>query len=330
MKTFFIKLYLFIIWKWIFFIRNLYYTINSIKKIKIRKWIWHRDKSSYDWSQSFIKYITDINSKEKFLKWFDEKNKKLWKQILEKIEKIAFNNILGSDDVITKDDNKEQKKFSKKYFKYIKEKTFPLYEVWSYLNLYYVPKLLDIIPNIENILNDKDIIDAWAYIWDSSIAFSKTFKKLNKIYAFEPVIDNFSKLNTCVKSNNIKNIIPVQKWVWKTNETVKITSDGAMSIIWDNWNEKIEIVSIDSFVHENKIKPWLIKWDIEWFEYDSILWTEGTIKKFKPILLISIYHNWKDFFEIKELINSWNLWYKFKLTRWNYFHPYSDILLVCY
>lgn len=316
--------------KWCFFIRNLYYTINSLKHTIFLKWTWYRDETSYDWSKSFIKYITETKNKDEFLEWFDEKSRKLWKAMLKKIENIMFKNILRTSDVLTKEDNKEQKEFSKKYFTYIKDKAFPSNEVGSFFNLHYVPKLLDIIPGIGEYLKNKDIIDAWAYIWDSSIAFSRTFKNIKNIYAFEPVTDNFDKMNMYIKSNNTENIIPVQKWVGRKNEIVKIQSDWAMSKIGEDWNEQIEIVNIDNFVDETKIIPWLIKWDIEWFEYDSILWTKETIKKFKPILLISIYHNWKDFFEIKNLINSRELWYKFKLTRWNYFHPYADTLLICY
>jgi hypothetical protein len=41
----------------------------------------------------------------------------------------------------------------------------------------------------------------------------------------------------------------------------------------------------------------------------------NTIKKQKPVLLLSIYHNANDFFEIKPLIESWNLGYKFKIRK---------------
>jgi FkbM family methyltransferase len=55
--------------------------------------------------------------------------------------------------------------------------------------------------------------------------------------------------------------------------------------------EKIEVVSIDNFMKENKGKVGLIKRDIEGLEYESVLGAEKTIKEDKPILLISIYHS---------------------------------------
>ena len=98
------------------------------------------------------------------------------------------------------------------------------------------------------------------------------------------------------------------------------------SIKW----EKICIDTIDNIVRDYNISPWLIKRDIEWFEYSSIVWAKETIVKHKPILLISIYHTWKDWFEILPLIESRNLDYKFTLRRWNCFHPFADTLLICY
>ena len=38
-----------------------------------------------------------------------------------------------------------------------------------------------------------------------------------------------------------------------------------------------------------------------------------TIKEQKPVLIISIYHNYSDFFEIKPMIEDLNLGYKFKI-----------------
>lgn len=40
-----------------------------------------------------------------------------------------------------------------------------------------------------------------------------------------------------------------------------------------------------------------------------------TIEKFRPVLLISMYHNPHDFFEIKPMIDSWNLGYKFSVYK---------------
>jgi len=70
--------------------------------------------------------------------------------------------------------------------------------------------------------------------------------------------------------------------------------------------------------------------DIEGYELEAIKGSLNTIKKFKLILLISIYHSGKDFFEIKPLIESLNLGYKFKIRKLNIFHPVLETILIVY
>ena len=55
----------------------------------------------------------------------------------------------------------------------------------------------------------------------------------------------------------------------------------------------------------------LIKVDLEGAEQRFLKGAEKTIKAQKPLLLISIYHTPSDFFDIKPLIESWNLGYEF-------------------
>lgn len=73
----------------------------------------------------------------------------------------------------------------------------------------------------------------------------------------------------------------------------------------------------------------MIKWDVEGAEYSSIVGAEKTIRAHRPVLLISIYHNGRDFFEIKPLLESWGLGYRFAIDRWHWSHPFADTILVC-
>ena len=91
----------------------------------------------------------------------------------------------------------------------------------------------------------------------------------------------------------------------------------------------INVDTIDNIVKNYWIVPWLIKWDIEWLEYDSILGAQKIIKEYKPILLISIYHTWRDFYEIKPLIESWNLGYKFMIRHLST-NICEEVELICY
>lgn len=70
---------------------------------------------------------------------------------------------------------------------------------------------------------------------------------------------------------------------------------------------------MDKYIEKNNIKVGLIKVDIEGFEQNFLKGAKKTIKSQRPILFISIYHNYDDFYNIKPMIESWNLGCKFSL-----------------
>ncbi|MFX3627500.1 FkbM family methyltransferase [Campylobacter sp. LH-2024] len=72
-----------------------------------------------------------------------------------------------------------------------------------------------------------------------------------------------------------------------------------------------------------------IKIDIEGFEQECLKGVINTIKTQKPAMLISIYHNPDDFFNIKPLIESWNLGYKFKIYKPIDFYIGLETALYC-
>ena len=78
--------------------------------------------------------------------------------------------------------------------------------------------------------------------------------------------------------------------------------------------ETVMMTSLDLYMNAHpEIEPGLIKVDIEGFEQEFLKGATETIKKYKPILLISIYHNAGDFFKIKPMIEGLDLGYKFKI-----------------
>ena len=186
-------------------------------------------------------------------------------------------------------------------------------------------------------IKDRNIIDVGALCGDSAIVFSEYTNK--KVYSFEPIKNNYNNIYKTIELNNKNNIVAINKALGSYNGNAKILlSDGGQGIKiigkeFDNYiNKKIEeisIITLDSFVEENNIRVGLIKVDIEGGEQDFLKGAEKTIKTQKPFLLISIYHNAEDFFNIKPLIESWNLDYEFEIYKPFDGHILAETLLIC-
>lgn len=102
----------------------------------------------------------------------------------------------------------------------------------------------------------------------------------------------------------------------KSKELICI-ADGGSSIVLANSTEyeEIDIITLDSYVKANKIKVGFIKVDIKGFEQEFLKGAKETIKSQKPTMAISLYHSYSDFFDIKPLLESWNLGYRFKIGK---------------
>lgn len=186
----------------------------------------------------------------------------------------------------------------------------------------------------KDFIRNKDIIDVGALCGDSAIVFSEYTNK--KVYSFEPIKNNYNNIYKTIELNDKNNIVAINKALGSYNGNAKILlSEGGQGIkIMDketeceNKTEEISIITLDDFVDKNDINVGLIKVDIEGAEQDFIKGAEKTIKTQKPFLLISIYHNAEDFFNIKPLIESWNLGYKFEIYKPFDGHILAETLLI--
>lgn len=88
-------------------------------------------------------------------------------------------------------------------------------------------------------------------------------------------------------------------------------------------------ITTESSLHDSHLEIGLIKMDIEGAEIKALLGAKETIYLHRPILIIAIYHNAEQFFDTKELIESWDLGYKFFIAKLSIFHPTDEIMLFC-
>ena len=190
------------------------------------------------------------------------------------------------------------------------------------LKFFYDKSGMDYIKNINQVKN-KNIIDAGGFIGDSAIVFSDYTDK--NIYSFEPFLQNYNLMLKTIELNKKNNIIPVNMALGNENKEISIysnsdTANSGLSIETKQSDincieNKVKMVTLDSYVKENNIEVGLIKTDLEGFEQSFLKGAIETIKEQKPVLIISIYHNYSDFFEIKPMIEDLNLGYKFRIIR---------------
>jgi FkbM family methyltransferase len=189
--------------------------------------------------------------------------------------------------------------------------------------LKYLPQ--DIIKSLEN----KDFLDCGAYIGESSLMFERDYNP-NKIFSFEPIPDNYAYLLENIKSNNLQKVIPIKTSVGEKSGKIHIIPLGPTSFVSEKGNIETEVISIDEFVSERNISVGLIKVDVEGYELEVLKGAIKTIKKFKPVLLIGIYHHPKEFFGTKRYIQDITRDYQFKIKFLSDIRPLAEIHLIAW
>ncbi len=229
------------------------------------------------------------------------------------------------DQVLTQEEKEDNKVFIENLPKFKKRYKLPFYahsmEVFSYhCGINFLPK------KTQKYIEGKDIIDGGAYIGDSALIYFEHNPK--KVWSFDISEENCLYYNQTMKMNNI----PKDKYelikAGLTDKTYKSTfkENGGLGanifgeIISDspdntNADSSIQFYAIDDFCVKNNLNIGFIRLDIEGFEPDVIKGSVNTILQQRPILCISIYHNPREFFELKPYIESLNAGYKFMFRR---------------
>ena len=96
-------------------------------------------------------------------------------------------------------------------------------------------------------------------------------------------------------------------------ETLYFNEEKSFSTIYGNGTQSVEVDTIDNIV---KTRVDFIKLDIEGAEQSAIEGAVETIKKYKPILAICIYHKAEDWYKIPEKVLSIDSNYKVYLRHY--------------
>lgn len=187
---------------------------------------------------------------------------------------------------------------------------YPGYDVYGHNCYKYHHGLRLFDQKVFDYIKDGDFIDGGSYNLESAIVLNTNYLP-KKIYSFELDKNNYLNGIEILKKYypDFKNIISINKGLWDSKKIIDIDALGneASRVVVSKDLKKIEkaeVTDLDSFVKENKLNVKFIKLDVEGAEYNTIVGSKNTIKENTPVMSISIYHNLKDFFEIKPLIES--------------------------
>jgi|GEM_PF-3583136 len=173
-------------------------------------------------------------------------------------------------------------------------------------------------------LKGKDIIDGGAYFGDTSLAFAVFSPR--SVHAFEPNDQTCAKMISLFSEsghNELMKVIP--KAISRHTGTISFFGAGKVgdTTLPDVIQcDKIEVpcISLDDYCETENPDVGLIKLNIEGAEYDAIQGAVKTIRKFRPILAVDLYHTPKDFFEIKPFLESLDLKYRFFIRQRRYIY----------
>lgn len=282
-------------------------------------------------SRSFVEnYLFRDRPDEKILRLknnLDAASQNLVDKIVWRQEYIFTHDILDDRKIFDPDELREQKLV---YAHHKKKSAYS--EICLCPETFYYHNGLTVLPKeVLAALEGKDVIDGGAFVGDSALIFSKEYS-FGNIYSFEPDRSNYLKMKENITKYEMQNVIPINKGIFSKEGETGFEAQGLSSSISAKGSEKIEVTTVDKFVEGrgSGMNVGLIKFDIEGSEFDGIVSSLSTIKKFRPVLLISIYHTGRDFFEIKPYLENLNLGYKFSVRKINPYNPVIETMLIAY
>ncbi len=148
--------------------------------------------------------------------------------------------------------------------------------------------------NILKLSNDEIYMDLGAFNGDTVTEFLGNILSYKKIYAAEPDIKNFTKLQN--NTQHLKNIECLNVCISDNCGEITFSKHGGRNGNADKNGNTVKCMTVDSILGENDVT--FIKFDVEGLEKEAIDGAKNTIKRCKPKMLVSCYHRSEDVFAI--------------------------------
>jgi FkbM family methyltransferase len=167
------------------------------------------------------------------------------------------------------------------------------------------------------------MIDCGAYNGDTLDALMGAGYQIEAVAAFEPDPNNYAKL--AARPHNF-NAMFLPCAVSSSASLVPFDSGhGTSSRIDQRGQLTVQCVTIDEVLPS--FAPNLIKMDIEGAEPDALLGAERTLRRYRPGLAISLYHQPDHLWEIPLWLGGLNLGYKMYIR--GHYHCGHEMVLYC-
>lgn len=173
------------------------------------------------------------------------------------------------------------------------------------------------LPGIAEARPGDNIIDAGAFVGDSSVYFSRRAGASGKVYAFEIFPDSVRCGMENMQRNGADNVEYFNCAISEKEGTATLVSNencaSISRIVFDDGKVSgmpIKVTSIDAFRKEHGPINF-IKADIEGSEMAMLKGARNTIKEDAPTCAICLYHKRDDFWEIPDFLSELRPDYKF-------------------
>jgi predicted O-methyltransferase YrrM len=158
------------------------------------------------------------------------------------------------------------------------------------------------------------ILDVGAAVGDSAFVFQRHYEP-SEIHSFEPQQTRMDHLRGVVKQHGLNKVRLAQ---------------CALGPDAGTWPDGSTVRTLDEYVATSRLDIGLIKMDVEGAEEMVLRGAKATLQQQKPLLVVSMYHDGNQFFDLLPLIQSIQPDYRFAVRKIDDRSPVLEATLYAY